>query len=340
MEINPFHNGHKYFLDQVRTSKEDTLICVVSTSFTQRGEISVLNKKVKTQLLLDNGVDIVVELPSIFANQGGLYFAKQSIELLKTFNITHLAFGSESDNLDLLLNIVDKNIGQKDFKNGLYREELLQLNSNDILGISYLKAIKDTNIQPVLIKRIKNNYNDSSITGNIASATSIRNNIKDNSVIQTLPAFSYANILDIDEKLLFNLFKVSLSNCIHQNINIFLSEDMQLLYKFEHILKKYSISSIDELCNYAKDKNNSIHKLHRIILNTILLASVQEYKIEYVRVLGFNKRASYLLKDKEIITSLKHQNGPVANYEKRASQLFSIVTSDSSIHDYNKPIIV
>lgn len=341
MEINPFHNGHKYFLDSINKKEDDILIVIISTSITQRGEISVLPKDIKTKILLDNNVDIVVELPSVFANQGGLYFAKHSINILKKLDITDLYFGSESNDIDSLLQIVNNDITQKDFKNGIYKQELSNLKSNDILGISYLKAIKDTNITPHLIKRINNSYNEINITGRISSATSIRQNISNKELIKdSLPSISMDSILNINEKALYILFINNLSYCIDENINIFLSEDMQLLFKLHKIYLKHKPNTIDQLINLSCDKNNSKHKLRRIITNTVLLVVKKDYTYDYLRVLGFNQKGIKYLKNYKgmYITSLKNNTSNNAIIESRATQLQNMLAG-SMVSDYSKPLI-
>ena len=66
-EYNPFHSGHRYHIDKIKEMYNDSLIiAVISSSFTQRGEVSILNKWDKTKIALDNNVDIVIELPFVY----------------------------------------------------------------------------------------------------------------------------------------------------------------------------------------------------------------------------------------------------------------------------------
>ncbi len=341
MEINPFHNGHKYFLSQIKKEENDVLIVVISTSVTQRGEISVLNKEVKTKLLLDHNVDVVLELPSVLANQGGLYFARHAIDTLKTFDITDLYFGSESNNLDHLQSFVNQDITQRDFKNGIYKEELDTLKSNDILGISYLKNIKDTMIKPNLVKRIYNDYNDTEVVGQIASATSIRTNIDDYELIKdTLPKQALDNVLTVDEETLFTIFINNLDVALNNGIKIFLSEDNQLLNKLDRIIKQNDINSLDELTKLACDKNNSQNKIRRVIINTVLLVKQDDYQVSYTRVLGFSKLGQSFLKEYkgQYITSLKNSDDKNAIIELRMSKLVNNLTQENN-NDFNKVII-
>ena len=69
-EYNPFHNGHKYQIDKIKEKYPDSLIIVcLSSSFTQRGELSIINKFDKTKIAINSGVDIVVELPYVYTTQ-------------------------------------------------------------------------------------------------------------------------------------------------------------------------------------------------------------------------------------------------------------------------------
>lgn len=342
MEINPFHNGHLYFLQEARKiAKDNLLVCIISTNIVQRGEVSVLDKKTKTNLLLANGVDIVCELPAVLANQGGEYFAEHALRILSHFDIGHLIFGSESGDLNLLkqqLTFSD----QASFKNGIH-SNLKTLKSNDILGLSYLKAGEklEFDIDYHLIKRISSEYNDSQITSPIASATSIRNNMDDfEQIKQTLPVESLANISPCDQELLFNLFKVNLENAIDNNSQIFLAENNQLLFRMKDKLAKHQPQTLAELLDLCKDKNNSKYKYSRIVINTVLGVTVDKFNPdEYIRLLGFTPRSTKYL-PLGAFTSLAGHNSNIAQIEKRAAKLFSILTGNFQYDEFDrKPLI-
>ena len=97
LEANPLHYGHQYFISEIKKIyKPDLIVAIMSTSFTMRGEISLLDKFTKTNLLLENEIDIVLELPFILGVQSADYFAKNCIDILNLLKITDLAFGSET----------------------------------------------------------------------------------------------------------------------------------------------------------------------------------------------------------------------------------------------------
>ena len=101
LEINPFHNGHKFFIEEsIKNSKPDIVIAITSTSFTMRGDVSLLTKFDKTKILLNNNVDLVIELPVIKTLNSADYFADQTVKTLIDFGITDLAFGIEDGKSD------------------------------------------------------------------------------------------------------------------------------------------------------------------------------------------------------------------------------------------------
>ncbi|MCF6462683.1 nucleotidyltransferase [Clostridium sp. Cult1] len=213
-EYNPFHLGHKYHLNMSKKlTNSDYSIAVMSGSFVQRGEPSLIDKWTKAKMAIDNGVDLVIELPFIFSTQSAELFAYGSIALLHNLSIVDcVAFGSELGSLDYLNEIaeilvyepphykenlrkylnegnsfsVSRSNALQDYfekfnvnkKYNISIKDLLKM-SNNILAIEYLKALKILNskIQPVAIKRIGSSYNENQLNHKIASATGIRKKI-------------------------------------------------------------------------------------------------------------------------------------------------------------------
>ena len=105
-EYNPFHNGHIYHLEKVKDlAKDEPIILVLSGNFTQRGNVSIIEKYDKAKIALDYGVDLVIELPFPFATQSSDFFAKGSVKLLNELKCNKLIFGSESNNVNDLTNL-------------------------------------------------------------------------------------------------------------------------------------------------------------------------------------------------------------------------------------------
>ena len=105
-EYNPFHNGHLYHIQQIKKKFPDAfLLLVLNGYFLQRGEISILPKEDKTKLALEYGIDLVLELPALFGTQSADIFAKNAIQILSFFQVTDIIFGSESNDINTILNL-------------------------------------------------------------------------------------------------------------------------------------------------------------------------------------------------------------------------------------------
>lgn len=204
-EYNPFHNGHLYHLNQAReASGASALVCVLSGNFTQRGEPAVFNKWARAEMALRAGIDLVLELPVLYATRSAYWFARGGVEtLFATGLVSHLAFGVECDNPGALLDVAkflaEENL---DFKNTL-REYLkkglsypkaraLSLEAlrgksgplldkpNNILGITYLQVIQERNLplQPVFIQRQGAGYLEQELDpGQYPSARALRHKL-------------------------------------------------------------------------------------------------------------------------------------------------------------------
>lgn len=165
-EYNPFHNGHIHHIKKAREITNcDILVCVMSPNFVQRGEPAIIDKWERAKTAVENGVDIVFELPFIFATQSAAFFAKGAIDCLKLAKVDTIVFGSESNNIKILESISDMEIDiRNQDEEGLstakiYEKLYGKWNANDILGLNYLKEIKDSNITPYTIQRT-NHYHD------------------------------------------------------------------------------------------------------------------------------------------------------------------------------------
>lgn len=205
-EYNPFHNGHKYHLENCRSiSGADCIVAVMSGNFTQRGEPAVVDKWARCEMALMNGIDLVIELPCVYAMSSAEYFAYGAVKLLDSMGqIDMICFGSECGSigqLDIIANIL---CDEPDEYRALLKKELSEGKSfpsarhnalksylktighddlsdilkspNNILGIEYLKALKKlkSSIKPLTIRRVGNDYNSTEMTGDISSATAIR----------------------------------------------------------------------------------------------------------------------------------------------------------------------
>jgi|ADGO01.1.fsa_nt_gi Predicted nucleotidyltransferase len=100
-EYNPFHNGHLYHAKQSKNqSNADVVIAVMSGHFLQRGEPSLVDKWHRTKMALQNGIDLVIELPYVFSTGHATHFAEGAITLLNAIGCETFTFGSEEGTIE------------------------------------------------------------------------------------------------------------------------------------------------------------------------------------------------------------------------------------------------
>ena len=365
-EYNPFHNGHLYHLKESKkaTGAEYT-VAIISGNFTQRGSTSIIDKWKKTEMALQNGVDLIIELPVLYSISSSENFAEGSIKILNSLGIIDfLSFGSETSDIKILNNFANilydepkeyKKILSNYLDTGLsfpkarenalleYIKNFEDVNTNfdnyknilsspnNILGIEYLKALKKykSSIKPICIKRSVADYNSSDISINtsIASATAIRELIKNknfNTIKTVIPEKSYSILADCIN-----------SGCIIPDLNCFEKEIIYVLRKMsikeianlpdvseglEFLIKKAvnSCNTLTELLYTIKSKRYTITRLQRILLYALLDISKKDMKLSkevnspYIRVLGFNDNGKKLISkimdknpNQPLITSVK-----------------------------------
>ena len=158
-EYNPFHNGHIYQINKIKELYPDSLIiAIVGTNFTLRGDISIINKWNKTKVALSNNIDIVLELPTLYATQSADIFAYGALSILNKFKIDTLIFGSETNDIELLKKLANQEINNEKYNElvkeyintginyptamskALYDITNIKIDKpNDLLGLSYIK---------------------------------------------------------------------------------------------------------------------------------------------------------------------------------------------------------
>lgn len=330
VEYNPFHNGHKLHLDYAR-KQGDIVIGVMSGDFVQRGEPALINKWDRAEMALLEGLDIVVELPVFYSTQSAEIFAKGSINILKELKVNEIVFGSESNNLDKLKEViklesnsnfienVKKNLKDGDSYPTAYNKEIknylgeeYEIKSNDILGIEYLRAIKTLKLDMKVktLKRKGEGYHSSVSTENILSATGIRKLLKEDKDIENFISKNSKEIILKNKK---NKKLVDISNFYNLIRYAIISKrevlkDIQdIEVGFENRIYEMALksSSYEIFMENLMTKRYTIGRTQRILIH-ILLSITKEDTIKlkkelpYIRILGFSdKGRTYLNKLKK-----------------------------------------
>lgn len=379
-EFNPFHNGHKYLIDKAKKiTKADIAISLMSGDFVQRGEASLIDKYSRADAALDNGFDLVIEMPNFISLQSAEFFSYKSIELLNKLKIDYLAFGIENldseDFLDISARLIKDNdrleeltkyyidkkysfteakyLALKDF---LGREYFIS--SNNILALEYMRSISkiNPNIKAIPIRRLGANNQDLDIKDEkYASSTSIRMNLSGN-IEKLMPSSSYQKLISfqknyglVKKKNLFDIFKYK-----------FMIEESQmqdsLCYEegldnyFKTLLK--DSPTYDEFIELAVSKRNTMARIKRLMLNYILNNKkfLNDLDYNFVKVLAFNEKATKLFRDikkelkivirKSDIEALDHDDLLVYENMLRASNLYSLLIDRQFNTDFTRKISI
>lgn len=348
-EYNPFHLGHKYQIDTLKNEIDTSVIAIMSGDFVQRGECAILDKYTRAKIAINNGIDLVIELPFFYSLQSAENFAKGGISILNKLNIVdYLCFGFECDKKEDIIKIANFQLQYRDeieeilnyeMKLGnsyavAYKNACVEINSkykilelqdnffisNNILSIEYVKnlILSNSPITPFPIKRKGKNYNDDNYRSNEQlSASAIRKAIYENN-IEKIEKFidkntfielnnSLKNMTSPNEKIILEILKynILLNQINPENIVNYENGILNLIKKNIH-----SVNSIEELAEKIQSKRYKKVRIKRFIYNYLLninnkIKEIYSKDIEYITVLGFNKKGQELLKEIKNKTNLE-----------------------------------
>ena len=365
-EYNPFHNGHIYHIESSKNlTNPDVTIAIMSGQFTQRGEIAITDKFTRAVEVIKH-VDLVVELPLYHAISFADDFGAGAVQIADKLQASHIIFGSESGSINTLehaLNMLAddetdariKSYMQDGYTYARAVSEALGedvLSANNILGLSYMKAIKQyaPHITPLTIKRSGNAFNDPALSDKkFSSATSIRNAILSGDA-ERARKFIPGELLDniarpTDNNALFAILKIIILT--HD------ADSLRKIYTMEEGLEHRLLSHIrvatsyDEFLHAVKTKRYTRTRLNRLmmyILFNITKDKFAAYEIPHaVRALAMNKVGqNYLQKIKNDVTIATNVNRQNAHYfapEIMATDIYNTVTGVDK-NDFNTPVII
>ena len=339
----------------------DLIVVIMSGSFVQRGQSAIINKYNRAKLAIDNGVNLVIELPSYYTLQSAKYFAQGGVNILNSSNVVdYLVFGSESDNKsiksasEMIFSNEDiynenikhyMNLGNSYVKSTRLALEKLgvdcKLGSNDILALEYTNALRNKNIKGYSIIRKGQNYLSTEKSNSFPSASYIREELRNKKI---------ENLVDEVPK---NVFEYLYKNKINKSMN---NEYFDILkYKvfvekksfnkiisyengMENLIKNNLIKSnnIDELIDKCTSARYTKARISRFILSYLLdmekISNVESYN--YIRPLAFDSKGIQVLNlmknnsEIPIVSKFsnyyKSNNNPLLNLELKASNLYNL----------------
>ena len=356
-EYNPFHNGHLYHLEKVKEMYPDyTIILVMNGNFTERGEVTIIDKWKRCDIALELGVDLVIELPFSFATQSADFYAYGAVTILEKLGVEKVVFGSESDNIHDLKLIAETQLNNDEFDKLVkvycklgnnYPTSLSKAledlvgkkitTPNDLLGISYIKTILKNNykIIPETIKRT-NDYHDKELNNTFSSATSIRESlkqdksIKDQVPINTLKRLNNLHYMD----MYFNILKYKIIT--EDNLEKYQTVETGMNKKLKEVIS--NVNTYDELIKSLKSKKDTYNKISRMLLHILCNFTKDDAEafkeIKYIRILGFNKTGKVYLNnikkelDVPIISKITREKDPMLEFEINTTKIYDLIYNE------------
>jgi predicted nucleotidyltransferase len=321
-EYNPFHNGHLYHLEQSKLATGAQIsVAAMSGNLVQRGHMAICSKWERAEAAVKCGIDLVVEIPTVFACNSAPVFASAAVEILENLGADWISFGSESGNIEELKEIsramneketlIEKLVREK-VKEGLSyprarrdavalilgdeKADLLDL-PNNILAIEYLKRIQ--NAKPVTVKRQGPGYNELEPCEDMASASAIRSMVKSSKNVETLTPEPSTEMLKKalhpSEDKIFQIICAKVLTSSREELDRVFAGGEGLGNKLKNEIRK--ASAYDQLIQRLKSKRYTRTRIERFISHVLLDIGAPDLYPNYIRVLAFNKAGSRYLKE-------------------------------------------
>lgn len=311
-EFNPFHNGHRYLLDKMREKGCDGIICVMSGSFTQRGEAAIADKFSRAESALKFGADVILELPAPYAVASAQRFARGGARIIAATGVVDkVYFGSECGNIEIIskaakavdnpkvIELLKEKMNSGDYYPTALEKSVDEVfgceisrvlsSPNNILGVEYLRELEKFSISAETIERKAVAHDSSESIDGFASASLIREMIlKGEDVSELVPWSVISNPASADfgeRAVLYKLRTISVDE---------LREIADVTEGLENriIAAARKCNSLDELFAEIKTKRYTLARLRRIVTSAMLgiTKDLQNTPVSYLRVLGFTDK--------------------------------------------------
>lgn len=347
-EFNPLHKGHKFIIDAAR-AEGNTVVCVISGNFVQRGDTSVISKFKRAEAALKCGADLVAELPVPWSMSTAQNFALGGVAQLMALGCDEIVFGSECGDITQLQKAVE--ILESDSYSEFLAEELscgisfaaarekaairsgldsaVLSSPNDTLGIEYITAAKHLGYTGGFrcVKRIGAEHDSKELNPKTVSASLIREKLVKGDI-----GFAERFIPLELRGFLRNEIISDISNidkCILAVLRTKPQEYFASLPDISEGLENklyFSVrvaTSFEELCSMVKTKRYSLARIRRLVLSAFLgIDNTFFGKVPpYVRVLGFSPDG------KAQLGNIKNDAIPVVTRAAEIKKLDSIATA-------------
>ena len=362
-EYNPFHNGHRHHLNQTRSLTGATHIMVLlSGGFVQRGGPAIADKWIRAEMAVQNGADLVCELPYIYAGAGAEPFADGSVSILNAAQaVDLLSFGSESGEIASLQTVADTLCDEPDTLSDALKHYLNQgmgfaaarakaareimgekaadllKKPNDILAVEYLKAIRrqHSNFTAFTLNRSGTGHNDSTPTTHaFSSAMHIRACLAKGDDLIVEPYVPYTS--DVLKNMHVGTIHENYNNALLARLTACDLSDIRALpdvsegleFAIKNALKR--ADSIEDIIDEVSSKRIPKSRVRRILAHLMMAATQEKMSAlrqapPYLRVLAMNE------KGREIIKTIKSRSDmPI---------LTNLRTNQTNLSDEQKQIL-
>lgn len=346
-EFNPFHNGHKYLLEQAEGLK----IVVMSGNFMQRGEPAIVDKWTRAQMALENGADLVVELPFLVSVQAADFFGQGAVDILARLGINTLAFGTEEvldyqkianlyaecgQEMENFVENLPDSLSYPQKTQAMWKEfaalDFSGDTPNHVLALAYAKAVAGRNIKLHPIKRQGAGYHSVNKDVDFASATALRQHQSDKDFLErfmpSVEPFENAGKVSWDNYFPLLRYQI-LSN---PDLTTIYQVNQEMAVRIKEAIK--TAQSVDELVELVTTKRYTKARVRRLL--TYILVQVRENDLpESIHVLGFTEKGRQHLKSLKGQVNLVSRIGkePWDAMTQKADQIYQL--GNPSIEEQN-----
>ena len=363
-EFNPFHNGHKFLIEKIKPTYADEIVCIMSGNFVQRGDIAITDKYTRAAAALENGADLIAELPTAYAVSAAPVFAAAGVRMAYELGCDILCFGAEDD-LDALTAVtellksddVQRKIAAGMQAGASYPRALSEAvgegyasvvsRPNNILAIEYIRACRTYNIEPIAIRREGVVHNDKTICGEFASATMLREMIvgqKDYTPYTPMRLDHVCQLNTIEPAILYKL------KTMHKNELALLPDVAEGL---ENRIYEASVkyNSLKEILEAVKTKRYTMARLRRIVIHALLniTKEMQATPVPYLRILGIKEDKRELIGSRTLplivdvkagYDRLQHEAKEIFGADLSAAHAMNIALKTHALNEFSHGLIV
>ena len=307
-EFNPFHNGHKYLLDQAAGLK----IVAMSGNFMQRGEPAIVDKWTRAQMALENGADLVVELPFLVSVQAADFFGQGAVAILDHLGMDTLAFGTEEvldyqqianlytergQEMELFMENLPDSLSYPQKTQAMWKEfadlDFSGDTPNHVLALAYAKAVAGRKIKLHPIQRQGAGYHSVDKDVDFASATALRQHQNDQNFLERfMPSIAlFENASKVNWEDYYPLLRYQILS--NPDLTIIYQVNQEMAVRIKDAIK--TAQTVDELVEIVATKRYTKARVRRLL--TYILVQARENALpEGIHVLGFTEKGRQHLK--------------------------------------------